>query len=159
MTAKRETKELHVIRLDLPNSCVSVPHNCIKFALEVFPILEKVSDILMQYFENVFMRFTITSCTTASIGSRHHDGLGCLTSAVFIMCMELILRGTTGTTSGEETRCEGVLPPSMAFIHIVTTLVQSKVGTQELLDHFHDLFTWVKIFPLSVGPSVTSISS
>ena len=27
----------------------------------------------------------------------------------------------------------------------VTTLVQSKVGTQELLHRFHDLFTWVRM--------------
>ena len=57
----------------------------------------------------------------------------------------MILRGTTDTASGEETRSGGALPPSRAFMDDVTTLVQSKVGTQELLHRFHDLFTWVRM--------------
>ena len=59
--------------------------------------------------------------------------------------MELILRGTTDITSGEETGSGGVLLPSGAFMDDKTTLVHSKVGTPELLDRFHDLFTWARM--------------
>ena len=69
--------------------------------------------------------------------------MGCVVSPLlFVMCMELILPSITDTTRGEETRSGGALPPSRAFMDDVTTLVQSKVGTQKLLDRFHDLFTW-----------------
>ena len=80
----------------------------------------------------------------ASMWSRHHEV--CVVSPLlFVMCMELILRGTTDITSGEETGSGGVLLPSGAFMDDKTTLVHSKVGTQELLDRFHDLFTWARM--------------
>ena len=85
MTAKREEKELRIVWLDLANAYWSVPHNCSKFALKFFHIPEKVTDILMQYFRNVFMRFATTNYTTGwqalEVGIMI-DGLHCLTSAV-----------------------------------------------------------------------------
>ena len=124
MTAKREKKELHVVWLDLANAYGSVPHNCIKFALKFFHIPEKVADILMQYFGNVFMRFTTTDYTTGWQALEVGIMMGCVVSPLlFVMCMELILRGTTDTASGEETRSGGALPPSRAFMDDVTTLV------------------------------------
>ena len=122
------------------------PHNCIRFALKFFHIPEKVADILMQYFGNVFMCFTTTDYMTGWQALEVGIMMGCVVSPLlFVMCMELILRGTTDTASGEETRSGGVLPPSRAFMDDVTTLVQSKAGTQELLDRFHDLFTWARM--------------
>ena len=100
----------------------------------------------MQYFGNVFMRFTTTNYTTGWQALEVGIMMGCVVSPLrFVMCMELILRGTTDTASSEETRSGGALPPSRAFMDDVTTLVQSKAGTQELLDRFHDLFTWAQI--------------
>ena len=146
MTAKREKKELHVAWLYLANAYGPVPHNCIRFALKFFHIPEKVADILMQYLGNVFMRFTTTNYTTGWQALEVGIMMGCVVSPLlFVMYMELILRGTTDITSGEETRSGGALPPSRAFMDDVTTLVQSKAGTQELLDRFHDLFTWARM--------------
>ena len=150
MRAKREKKELHIIWLDLANAYGSVPHNCIKFALKFFHIPQKMTDILIQYFGNVFMRFTTTNYTMGWQALEVEIMMGCVVSPVlFVMCMELFLRGTTNTTSCKETRSGGALPPSRAFMDDVTTLVQSKVGTQELLDRFNDLFTWawIKVKP------------
>ena len=92
------------------------------------------------------MCFTTTDYTTGWQALEVGIMMGCVVSPLlFVMCMELILRGTTDTASGEETRSGGVLPPSRAFMDDVTTLVQSKAGTQELLDRFHDLFTWARM--------------
>ena len=146
MTAKREMKELHVIWLDLANAYGSVLHNCIRLALKFFHIPEKVAEILMQYFGNVFMRFTTTNYTTGWQALEVGIMMGCVFSPLlFVMCMELMLRGTTNTASGEETRSGGAVPTSRAFMDDVTTHVQSKTGTQEILDHFHDLFTWARM--------------
>ena len=146
MTAKREKKELHIVWLDLATAYWSVLHNCIRFALKFFHIPEKVGDILMQYLGNVFMRFTTTNYTTGWQALEVGIMMGCVVSPLlFVMCMELILRSTTDTPSGEETRSGGALPPSRAFMDDVTTLVQSKAGTQELLDRFHDFFTWARM--------------
>ena len=92
------------------------------------------------------MRFTSTNYTTGWQALEVGIMIGCIVSPLlFVMCMELILRGITDTASGEETRSGGALPPSRAFMDDVTTLVQSKVGTQELLDRLHDLFTWARM--------------
>ena len=100
----------------------------------------------INYFGNVFMRFTTTNYTTGWQVLEVGIMMGCVVSPLlFVMCMELILRGTTDTASGEETRSGGALPPSKAFMDDVTTLVQSKAGTQELLDRFHELFTWARM--------------
>ena len=64
MTAKREKKELHVVWLDLANAYGSVPHSLIEFALEFFHIPKKVSNVLMQYFSQAFMRFTTYKYST-----------------------------------------------------------------------------------------------
>ena len=143
MTAKYAKKKLHNLWLDLANAYGSVPLNCIQFALKFFHIPEKVADILMQYFGNVFTRFTTNDYTKHRQALEVGIMMGCVVSPLlFPMCMELILRGTNNTSRGEETRSGGVLPPSMAFMDDVTTLTQSKVSIQELQDRFHDLFTW-----------------
>ena len=110
MTAKREKKELHVVWLSLANAYGSAPQNCINFALKFHH---------QQLYKG-----------QANIVSRHHDGLYCLISAVcHVQYKELILRGTTNTSNGEETRSGGALLPSRASIDDVATIVQSKVGT------------------------------
>ena len=76
--------------------------------------------------------------------TRHHDGLRCLTSA---LCHVYGADPTRhhGHYQFEETRSGGALPPSRAFMDDVNTLARSKVGTQELLDCFHDLFSWTRM--------------
>ena len=146
MAAKRERKELHVVWLDLANAYGSVPHTSIKLALEFFHVPEKVIDILMQYFGNAFMRFTTNDYTTSWQAMEIGIMMGCVISPLlFVMCMELILRGTEETVKGEETSSGCVLPPSRAFMDDVTTLIQSKEGTQQLLDRFYNLFTWTRM--------------
>ena len=72
----------------------------------------------------------------ASIGSWYHDGLRCLSFAVCHV---------HGADPTRHHRQWGALPPSRAFMDDITTLVQSKAGTQELLDRFHELFTWARM--------------
>ena len=115
--------------------CTSQLH---QVCFEVLPHLNAVADILMQYFGNVFMPFATTNYMKGWQALEVSIMMGCIVSPLpFVMCMELILWGTTTTTGGEETRSGGALPPSSTFMDDVTTLIQSKVGTQELLNRFH----------------------
>ena len=105
-----------------------MPHSCIKFALKFFHIPEQVSDILMRYFGGFFMRFTTTNYTTGWQTFEVGIMMGWVVSRpLFVMCMVLILRGSTDTASGEETRSRGVLPPSRAFMGDVTILQRSYI--------------------------------
>ena len=53
-----------MIWLDLANAYGSVPHLLIKLALTKFHVPDKLSDMLMQYFRGVFMRFKTGSYVT-----------------------------------------------------------------------------------------------
>ena len=140
-SARRKNSMLYDLNWSIPMDL-----NCIKFAPKFFHIPEKVSDILMLYFRNIFMHFTTTNHTMAWQALEDSIMMGCVVShLLFVMCMELILRNTTDTASSEKNRSGGVLPPSRVFMDDVTTLDQSKVGTQELLHGFHDLFTWARM--------------
>ena len=111
MAAKRERKELHVVWLDLANAYGSVPHSLIKVAMQFFHIPEKVIDILMRYFGSAFMRFKMDSYITGWQRLEIGIMMGCVISPLlFVMCMELILRGTAETTKGEETSDGYILP-------------------------------------------------
>ena len=74
----------------------------------------------------------------ASIGSRRHDGLRCLTSAV---CHAYEANLTRDDWHCQRWRSHKCRCPN-TIMDDVTTLAQSNVGTHELLDHFYDLFTW-----------------
>ena len=146
MTAKREKKELHVVWLNLANAYGSVPAQLHQVCIEVLPHPREGGwhlNAVLRECLHVFHHYQLYDGWQAlEVGTM----MGCVVSPLlFVMCMELILRGTTDTASGEETRSGGVLPPSRAFMDDVTTLVQSKAGTQELLDRFHDLFTWARM--------------
>ena len=110
--------------------------SCSKFALESFQIPKNVSDILIQYFGNAFICLITDNYTTGWQALEVAIMMGCVVSPLlFIMCMELILRGNTDTTNGEETRSGGVFLPAKALMDDITTLAQSKSGTQELSGH------------------------
>ena len=146
MAAKREKKELHVVWLDLANAYGSVPHSFIRLALKLFHIPKKVSKILLEYFGKVFMRFTTYDYTTGWQALEIGIMMGCVISPLlFVMCMEVILRGTVETAAGEEARGGCILPPSRAFMDDVTTLIQSQDETQRLLDRFQELFAWARM--------------
>ena len=68
--------------------------------------------------------------------------MGCVISPLlFVMCMELILRGARDTAQGEELGNGTVLPPMRAFMDDITTLVRTEQGTRDLLNKLQELFT------------------
>ena len=146
MTAKRLKQDLHVVWLDLANAYGSVPHLLIKLALEMFHVPVKLSDMLMKYFSGVFMRFKTSSYVTDWQALETGIMMGCVISPLlFVMCMEIMLRAATDTARGEVTQNGLVLPPSKAFMDDITALIPSQVSAQELMDRFHELFTWARM--------------
>ena len=146
MTAKRLKQELHVIWLDLANAYGSVPHLLIKLALTKFHVPDKLSDMLMQYFRGVFMRFKTGSYVTDWQALETGIMMGCVISPLlFVMCMEIMLRAAADTAEGEVSQSGLVLPPSKAFMDDITALIPSQVSTQDLMDRFHELFTWARM--------------
>ena len=98
----------------------------------------------MQYFGNSFMHFTTTKYTMGQQTLKDGIIVGCVVSSLmFVICMELILRGSRDTGIGKETSSGGV-----EGIHTDSNHTrQFKVGTQELLDPSLDLFTSARMKP------------
>ena len=144
--AKKQKKEIHVVWLDLANAYGSVPHSLIRKALKFFHVPQKAINVIMKYFNAAFMRFStqgyVTDWQALEIGIM----MGCVISALlFVMTMELILRGAENSTKGEQLETGLVLPPSKAFMDDITTVIQSKAGTISMLDRLYELFSWARM--------------
>ena len=110
-----------MIWLDLANAYGSVPHLLIKMALTKFHVPDKLSDMLMQYFRGVFMRFKTGSYVTDWQALETGIMMGCVISPLlFVMCMEIMLRAAADTAEGEVSQSGLVLPPSKAFMDDIT---------------------------------------
>lgn len=142
-TAKQDKRELHVVWIDLANACGSVTHDLIYRSLGFFYIPGKIKVLLQKYFDSADMRFTTQRYTinwqTMKVGIM----MGCgISPLLFIMCMEMLLRGAKDATEGEMVDGSIVPPPMKAFMDDVTTLVESRIGTELLLERLDELFEW-----------------
>ena len=71
--------------------------------MDFFYVPEKVKEILANYFGAVKMRFTTQKYTTNFQDLEIGIMMGCVISPLlFVMCMELILRGARDTAPGEQ---------------------------------------------------------
>ena len=69
--------------------------------------------------------------------------MGCVLSPLlFVMCMELILRGARDTAPGEELENGVALPPLRAFMDdISSSLIHCMGDTESILARLQELFT------------------
>ena len=146
LSARRDKTELHVIWLDLANAYGSVPHHLIRMALEFFNFPNKVGEIIMKYFNSAFMKFTVKNYTTKWQALEIGIMMGCVISPLlFVLAMELILRGAANTSKGVMKNEHLTLPPSRAFMDDITILVPSQISADGLLQRYYDLFTWARM--------------
>ena len=144
LSAKRDKIELHVIWHDLAYGSVS-PH-LIRMALDFFNFPNKVGEIIMNYFNSAFMKFIVKKYTTKWQARYIGIMMGCVISPLlFVLAMELILRGTANTSEWVRKNEHLTLPPSRAFMDDIAILVPSKIDADGLLKRYYDLFTWARM--------------
>ena len=99
--SKEEKGELSVVWLDLANAYGSVPHKLLKMAMEHFWIPEEIQKLMMKYYDNFMMRFTVGDFTTEWQRLEIGIAAGCTISVIwFILVMEMVIRSTE--TNGAE---------------------------------------------------------
>ena len=146
LSAKRYKTEQHVIWLDLPNAYGSVPHHLIRMDLKFFIFPSKVGEIKMKYFSSAFMKFTVKYYTTKFQTLKIGIMMGCVISPLlFVLAMEIILRGAANTSKAVMKNEHLTFPPSRAFIDDITILVPSQIATDGLLQRYYDIFTWTRM--------------
>ena len=118
----------------------------IQMVLDFFNNPMKVGEIITKYFNSAFMKFTVKVYTT------HRQSLEIvimmdilISPLLFVLIMELILRGAANTLKGMMNNEHLTLPPSIAFMDDITILVPSKIATNGLQQRYFDLFTWARM--------------
>ena len=72
--------------------------------------------------------------------------MGCVISPLlFVLAMELILRGAANTSKGVMKNENLTLPPSRAFMADITILIPSQISADGLLQRYYDLFRWARM--------------
>ena len=112
LSARDKTK-LRVIWLDLVNAYCSVQHHLIRMTLDFFTFPIKVREIIMKYFNSPFMKLTVKDFTTKWQALEIGMMMSCVISPLlFVLAMELILRGAANTSKGVMTNEQLTLLPS-----------------------------------------------
>ena len=146
LSTKRDKIERHVIWLDLAKAYGSVLHLLIRMALEFFNFPGKVGEIIMKYFNSAFMKFTIKNYTTKWQALEIGIMMGCVISPLlFVLAIELILRGAANRSKGVMKNGHLTLPPFRAFMDDIIILVPSQIAADGLLQRYYDLFIWTRM--------------
>ena len=144
--ARKEKKDLHVVWLDLANAYGSVPHKLIEKAMQFFYIPEHVQQVIMHYYGQFHMRFTTKEYTTAWQPLEVGIPMGCTISPLlFVLGMEMLMRGAEPVAKGPELAVGQVLPPMRAFMDDITTLIVDEGATKAMLTRLEELIEWARM--------------
>ena len=92
------------------------------------------------------MKFIIKDYTTKWQALEIGIIMGCVISPLlFVLVMELILRGAANMSKGVMKNEHLTLPLSRAFMDDITILVLSKITAYGLPQRYYDLFTWARM--------------
>ena len=88
------------------------------------------------------MKFTVKNYTTKWQALEIGIMMGCVVSPLlFVLAMELILRGAANTSEGVMKNDHLTIPPSRAFMDDITILVPSLISAECLPQRYYHLFT------------------
>ncbi|KAI8490092.1 hypothetical protein Bbelb_321620 [Branchiostoma belcheri] len=145
-TAKKSRRNLSVVWLDLANAYGSVPHALIKFAMQFLWVPEKVTNYIMLYYDNFYMRFSTSEYTTGWQGLEVGIPMGCAISPIlFVLAMEVITRAAERMGPGNSLEGSEELSPIRAFMDDLTLLNPNTKVSQKLLDRLDELMVWARM--------------
>ena len=92
------------------------------------------------------MKFTVKNYTSKWQALEIGIMMGFLISPLlFVLAMELILRGAANTSKGVMKNEHLTPPPSRAFMDDITILVPSQIAVDGLLQRYYGLFKWARM--------------
>ena len=117
-----------------------------RMALDFFNFPIKVGEIIMKYFDSAFMKFTVKDYTTKWQALEFGIMMSCVISTLlFVLAMEIILRGVANMSKGLIKNEHLTLPPSTVVMDYITILTPSKIAADGLLQMYYGLFTWARM--------------
>lgn len=143
----REGKgDLTVLWLDLANAYGSIPHKLVELALHRHHVPSKVSDLILDYYNNFRLRVTAGSGT--SDWHRLEKGIitGCTISVIlFALAMNMIVKSAEVECRGPLTTSGVRQPPIRAFMDDLTVTTTSVPGSRWILQGLEKLITWARM--------------
>ncbi|XP_074527636.1 uncharacterized protein LOC141791255 [Halichoeres trimaculatus] len=146
----REAREgkgnLAVLWLDLANAYGSIPHKLVEVALEKHHVPINIKALIMDYYDNFFMRFT--SGTVSSEQHRLEKGIitGCTISVIlFSLAMNMVAKSAELECRGPKTKSGVRQPPIRAFMDDLTVTTESVPGCRWILHGLERLTTWARM--------------
>ena len=137
--SKEQKSDLSVVWLDLENAYGSVPHKLLKMAMEHFWIPEEIQRLMMKYYDNFMMRFTVGDFTTEWQRLEIGIAAGCTISVTwFVLVMEMVIRSTE--TSGAE-----IQTPLKAFMDDIAVVSKAEKATHRMLARLDELIAWSRM--------------
>ena len=130
-SARRERKDLLVIRLDLANAYNygSVPHKLIEKAVDFFYVPDRLSNFIMKYYGALQMRFSTFLYTARWQPLEDGIPMGCsISPLLFVLAMETVLREAKRFAQGVEAADGQVTSPMKAFMDDITVLTGDTGG-------------------------------
>ena len=144
--AREKKGDLAVLWLDLANAFGSIPHQLIKLTLETYNIPESIIDLIMNYYDNFKIRFTLDNFTTAWQNLEIGIITGCTLSMIlFAGAMNLILKSVEKRSRGQTMKTGILQPPSRAFVDDMTLITKSAIEARWTLEELNELILWARM--------------
>ncbi|XP_045174487.2 uncharacterized protein LOC123535800 [Mercenaria mercenaria] len=144
--ARINHSDLTVVWLDLANAYGSIPHELIKKSLEHYHIPDHARSLIMNYFDNIHLRFSCSRFTTNWLQLQKGIVTGCTISVIlFVMGMNMILKAAERETRGPKTSSGIRLPSNRGFMDDMTVTTESHIQTRWILKVLDKTITWARI--------------
>ena len=144
--AKRRKLDLVVTWLDIANAYGSIPHKLIILALRRAHVPEDVITLVSSYYEDVQIRFTAGSFTTAWHKVEKGIITGCTLSVIlFALTMTLLIVSTKGEAKGPKTLSGQQQQNARLYMDDVTTTTETVTQTVHLLEEINRFFTFGRL--------------
>ena len=141
--AKENKGDLAVLWLDLANAYGSIPHKVVEVALDKYHVPSKISDLILDYYDNFKMSFASGEIT--SDWHRLERGIitGCTISAtLFTLAMNMIVKSAEMECRGPTTRTGVRQPAIRAYMDDLTVSTSPVQGCRWILTGLTKLISW-----------------
>ena len=144
--ARQKKGNLAMVWLDLANAYGSIPHMLVAKAMMVYHIPLKVQELVLTYYNNISVRFTTKTFTTAP--QRLEKGIvtGCTISVVLFLCaFNLIISAAEKECRGPTARSGTRQPSIRAFMDDITICTEGAAGARWILRSLEKLVSWARM--------------
>ena len=141
-----QNNSLTVVWLDLANAYGSIPHQLIRRALQHYHIPDHTSKLIMNYFDNIHLRFSCGNFNTNWLELQKGIVTGCTISVIlFVMGMNMIIKAAERESRGPKTSSGIRLPSNRGFMDDMTITTETHIQARWILKAPDETVMWARM--------------